>query len=98
MPTALLPGIGASILISVVASARAKLSDRLKILLTLTPAAKLISYEVIVGPLLTPITLASTPKLLSVSWIILILSLISLPFEFVLVTSTSFNRSSDGNS
>ena len=43
MPTALLPGIGASILMSVVARARAKLSDRLNILLTLTPAAKLIS-------------------------------------------------------
>lgn len=41
MPTALLPGIGASILISVVASASARLSDRLSILLTFTPAARL---------------------------------------------------------
>ena len=85
IPTALLPGIGASILISVVARASAKLSERLNILLTLTPAARLISYEVIVGPLLTPITFASTPKLFSVSCIILMLSLISLPFVLLLL-------------
>ena len=63
IPTADLPGIGASILIDLAAKLSAKSSDNLKILLTLTPTLGCNSYLVTVGPLVTLVTLASTPKL-----------------------------------
>src|SRR6056297_1487490 len=67
IPTADLPGIGASILTSGAAKASDISSDKLTILLTLTPVAGCTSYLVIVGPCETSFTSASTPKLAKVS-------------------------------
>ena len=63
IPTACLPGIGASILIDSAARLSAISSARLAILLTLTPSAGLSSYLVIAGPTETFSTFADTPKL-----------------------------------
>src|SRR5690554_4199465 len=61
------PGIGASILTPGLARFRAISSDKLTILLTLTPGAGCNSYLVMAGPLLTWSTLADIPKLIKVS-------------------------------
>ena len=66
IPTAALPGIGASILILLAAKFNAISSDKLTILLTLTPVFGVSSYLVTVGPLVIFVTFASTPKLASV--------------------------------
>ena len=63
IPTADLPGIGASILIDFAAKLSAISSASLSILLTLTPTLGCNSYLVTVGPLVTFVTFASTPKL-----------------------------------
>ena len=62
IPIALLPGIGASILILLAAKLNAISSVKFTILLTFTPGLGCISYLVIVGPTVTWFTLASTPK------------------------------------
>src|SRR6056297_2099338 len=66
IPTAALPGIGASILRSDLAKLKAISFERFVILLTLTPGAGCSSYLVILGPLLIWINLQSIPKFLSV--------------------------------
>ena len=66
MPTVCLPGIGASILIVSASNASAISSERLAILLTLTPSAGASSYLVIAGPTDTFSTFADTPKLCNV--------------------------------
>ena len=71
MPTAAFPSIGASILIPLAAKFRARSSAKFDILLTLTPCPGDNSYLVTVGPLLTSITFASTPKLLRVFFILI---------------------------
>src|SRR5690554_3248369 len=67
IPIADLPGIGASIRISEVASANAISLVKLVILLTLIPGAGCISYLVIVGPLLICNILQGILKLFRVS-------------------------------
>ena len=66
IPTVCLPGIGASILIVSASKARAISSERLAILLTLTPSAGANSYLVMAGPTDTFSTFADTPKLYKV--------------------------------
>ena len=66
MPIADLPGIGAWIRTSGVASAYAMSLDSDSTLLTFVPAATSTSYIVTVGPRCAPVTWASTPKLRSV--------------------------------
>ena len=63
IPTAALPGIGASILIDFAAKFNAISSARLTILLTFTPVLGVSSYLVTVGPFVIFVTLASTLKL-----------------------------------
>ena len=63
IPTACLPGIGASILMLSAAKFNAISSAKFAILLTRTPSAGLISYLVIAGPTDTFSTFAETPKL-----------------------------------
>ncbi|CDD80968.1 putative uncharacterized protein [Dialister sp. CAG:357] len=77
IPTADLPGIGASMRICVAASAIASSFDKPSILLTLTPISGLSSNLVTVGPTLALITFAPTPKLASVDSMILALCWIS---------------------
>src|SRR5699024_12439910 len=66
IPTADFPGIGASILISFAARAKAISSCKLTILLTFTPASGYTSYFVIVGSTWTLVTLVFTPNVLIV--------------------------------
>ena len=66
IPTVCFPGIGASILIVSASRLSAISSDKLAILLTLTPSAGANSYLVIAGPTDTFSTLADTPKLYNV--------------------------------
>ena len=70
MPTADLPGIGASMRMWVAARAMASSLERPSILLTLTPTSGRSSNLVTVGPTLAWITLAMTPKLFKVDSII----------------------------
>ena len=62
MPITDLPGIGARMRILGAISAKARSSDRLTILLILTPGAGSNSYMVITGPGITSTTRPSTPK------------------------------------
>ena len=62
MPTAALPGMGASIRTWVAAKFRAISSDKLVILEIRTPAAGFSSYRVTVGPRLMSVMVASTLK------------------------------------
>ena len=62
MPTALLPGIGASIRSERAARAIARSSDSASIRLTLTSGAGWTSYWVTTGPALRPTILAGMPK------------------------------------
>ena len=66
IPTACLPGIGASILMLSAAKLNAISSARFAILFTLTPSAGFTSYRVIAGPTETFSTFADTPKLYKV--------------------------------
>ena len=66
IPTACLPGIGASILMVSAARFNAISSARFAILLTRTPSAGFNSYLVIAGPTETFSTFADTPKLYKV--------------------------------
>ena len=70
------PGIGASIRISLAASASAKSSAKWVIRLTFTPTAGRNSYLVTEGPKLTFSTVASTPKDFRVCWSVLVFFLI----------------------
>ena len=63
IPTRDFPGIGASILIPLVARANAISSERFKILLTLTPLSGSTSYLVTAGPFSTFLIVALTLKL-----------------------------------
>ena len=76
-PTADLPGIGASIRSGEAARASARSLWRLTIRRTATPSAGWISYWVTAGPGLTPMTLPSTPNVVSVCSMIRTLRLIS---------------------
>ena len=67
IPTAALPGIGASIRISGAARFSLISSESPTILLTFTPISGCSSYLVTVGPQLTFVTLAFTPKLYRIS-------------------------------
>ncbi len=87
MPTAALPGIGASILTPVAARFRAKSSEREVILLIFTPAAGCISYRVTDGPRQISIIFVLTPKLFKVSTSI---------FPLVWSSSVSLARSAWG--
>ncbi len=60
IPTLLLPGIGASIRMSLAAKASLRSSFKLVILLTLTPRPKVNSNCVTVGPIVQSLTVAST--------------------------------------
>lgn len=82
IPTAALPGIGASMRISEVARLRAKSLDRLTNLLTLTPGSSCNSKRVILGPTLTSMILALTPKFFKVSSMILAFLMTSSFFDF----------------
>jgi hypothetical protein len=66
-PTACLPGIGARMRISVVASAYERSSLRAATLLTFVPGASWSSYLVTRGPEIWPTIVASMPKCASVS-------------------------------
>ena len=66
MPTADLPGMGASIRRGAAASARDRSFWSATIFLTATPAAGWSSYWVTAGPEFTPMTRAWTPKVESV--------------------------------
>ena len=77
MPTAALFGIGASILTPVEARPRAISSERFVILLIFTPGAGESSYLVTEGPREAPISLVSTPKLISTSTSFLAVACIS---------------------
>ncbi len=68
MPTADLPGIGASILMLCAARLNLRSSARFVILLTLTPCSGNNSYLVTVGPHVTAPICTFTLKLLRVSW------------------------------
>ena len=96
IPTAAFPGIGASILIVLAAKLNAISSDKPTILLTLTPVFGVNSYLVTVGPLVTFVTFASTPKLASVLCNFAATALISLPSN-VFSALGSCNKSIDGN-
>ena len=74
MPTAALPGIGASILILLASRLRAISLESPTMLLTLTPGPGCISYLVTVGPGIASTTLASTLKLFNVSSSFLVFS------------------------
>ena len=82
IPTACLPGIGASILIVSAAKFNAMSSAKFAILLTLTPSAGFNSYLVIAGPTDTFSTFADTPKLYSVfcSFVAVSVSIFAPPF------------------
>ena len=95
IPTAGLPGIGASILMSAAARLSLISSDSAVILDTLTPCSGIISYLVTAGPQLTLVTFTFTPKLFKVSWssfAVLFNSSSSAPLPF----TGSANKSSGG--
>ena len=66
IPTAALPGIGASIRMLLALMLSAISSESLVMLATFTPVAGCTSYLVTEAPCVTLMTLASTPKFLSV--------------------------------
>lgn len=97
IPTAAFPGIGASILIPDAAKPKAISSDKFTILLTLTPGLGCNSNLVTDGPLVTCVTLASTPKLDSISSSLFAFSINSFLSElFNLVFEFNFKSSKLG--
>ena len=79
MPTADLPGIGASILMSAAARLSLMSSVRPTILLTLTPCSGSSSYLVTAGPQLMLVTVTPTPKLCRVCCSLMAVALYSSP-------------------
>ncbi len=75
IPTADLPGIGASIRISAAAKLSLISSDSPTILLTLTPCSGRSSYRVTEGPQLILVTVTPTPKFFKVCWSLIAVSL-----------------------
>ena len=98
IPTALFPGIGASILIVSAAKFNAISSAKFAILLTLTPSAGLSSYLVIAGPTETFSTLADTPKLYKVFCNLVAVSVRALAPPFIVLFVCLLNNSIGGYS
>ena len=97
MPTADLPGIGATILMVDAFMTSAISSLSVVILFTFTPGAGCNSYRVITGPLLIFTTLASMPKSCNVSSNILALLSRSSPSILSFSGGGEVNKSNVGN-
>ena len=97
IPTADLPGIGASIRISAAARLNLISSVSPTILLTFTPCSGNNSYRVTEGPQLIFVTVTPTPKLCSVCCNLMAVALYSFSEKALLLWTGFFNRSVGGN-